>query len=78
MCHPPNSVDKVEEIINNFKQGKKDYYDFWINYRGKFILIRYFAVRDKYRNYLGTLEVTQDITNIRNLKGEKRLLYENN
>ncbi|OGF64380.1 MAG: hypothetical protein A2Y62_00785 [Candidatus Fischerbacteria bacterium RBG_13_37_8] len=74
LCHPPNSVDKVEEILKNFKQGKKDSYDFWINFNDRVILIRYFAVRDKYRNYLGTLEITQDITDIKNLQGEKRLL----
>jgi PAS domain S-box-containing protein len=75
-CHPPQSVDKVEEILKSFKEGEKDSADFWINYRGKFIYIRYFAVRDENRNYLGTLEVTQDITEVKKLEGEKRLLDE--
>jgi len=75
-CHPPQSVDRVKEILGLFKEGKRDSADFWINYRGRFILIRYFAVRDENRNYLGTLEVTQDITEIKKLEGEKRLLGE--
>lgn len=72
-CHPPQSVDKVMQIIEWFKKGEKDSVDFWINFKGKFIYIRYFALRDKYGKYLGTLEVTQDISQIRELKGEKRL-----
>jgi DUF438 domain-containing protein len=75
-CHPPQSVDVVEKILTSFKEGEKDSVDFWINYLGKFIHIRYFAVRDTNGEYLGTLEVTQDITGIRKLKGEKRLLDE--
>ncbi|MCM8810595.1 MAG: DUF438 domain-containing protein [Candidatus Omnitrophica bacterium] len=72
-CHPPQSIDKVEKIINDFKEGKKDFVDFWINYKGRFIYIRYFAVRNTKGEYLGTLEVTQDITEIKKLEGEKRL-----
>ncbi len=72
-CHPPQSVDKVMQIIEWFKKGEKDFVDFWINFKGRFIYIRYFAVRDKKGNYLGTLEVTQDITQIKDLEGEKRL-----
>ncbi|MEJ5228710.1 MAG: DUF438 domain-containing protein [Pseudothermotoga sp.] len=72
-CHPPQSVDKVMQIIEWFKKGERDSVDFWINFKGRFIYIRYFAVRDKDGKYLGTLEVTQDITQIKELKGEKRL-----
>lgn len=75
-CHPPQSVDVVEKILKSFKEGKKDFFDFWINFKGKFILIRYFAVRDSEGKYLGTLEVTQDVTEIKKLKGEKNLLDE--
>ncbi len=75
-CHPPKSVDIVEKILSSFKTGKKDSVDFWINLGGKLIYIRYFAVRDENKQYLGTLEVTQDITGIRKLEGEKRLLDE--
>ncbi len=75
-CHPPQSVDAVEKILASFKAGEKDAYDFWINLKGKLVYIRYFAVRDRNRNYLGTLEVTQDITEIKKLEGEKRLLDE--
>jgi len=75
-CHPPKSVHVVESILESFKEGKRDEADFWINYMGKFVYIRYFAMRDKNKNYLGILEVSQDITNIRKLEGEKRLLDE--
>jgi len=75
-CHPPQSVDVVEKIVNSFREGKRDSVDFWINLKGREIYIRYFAVRDKQSSYLGTLEVTQDITEIRKLEGEKRLLDE--
>lgn len=73
-CHPPKSVDKVEGILNDFKQSKRDVAEFWIHLGDLFVYIRYFAVRDKDGNYLGTLEVSQEITEIQNLKGEKRLL----
>jgi PAS domain S-box len=73
-CHPQKSLDKVNKIIESFKKGEKDSFDFWIDLHGRFIYIRYFAVRDEKGNYLGTLEVSQDITKIRELEGEKRLL----
>jgi hypothetical protein len=75
-CHPPQSVDVVEKVLTAFKQGKRDSYEFWINFHDKLIYIRYFAVRDSGGNYLGTLEVTQDITGIKQLEGERRLLDE--
>lgn len=75
-CHPPQSVDVVEKILASFKEGKKDFVDFWFNYQEKLVYIRYLAVRDKDGQYLGTLEVTQDITGIKKLEGEKRLLDE--
>jgi PAS domain S-box-containing protein len=75
-CHPPQSVDVVEKILALFKDGKKDSYEFWINLHGRLIYIRYFAVRDRDRKYLGTVEVTQDITEIKRLEGEKRLVDE--
>ncbi|MFH1646427.1 MAG: DUF438 domain-containing protein [Chloroflexota bacterium] len=75
-CHPPQSLDVVEKILASFKEGKKDSCDFWIDLDGKLVYIRYFAVRDGRGRYLGTLEVTQDITGIKRLEGEKRLLDE--
>ncbi len=75
-CHPPQNVDVVEKILASFKDGTKDYYDFWLTIQGKFVYIRYFALRDSANQYLGTLEVTQDVTGIRKLEGEKRLLDE--
>ena len=75
-CHPPQSVDVVEKILTSFKEGKRDSYDFWLEHKGKLVYIRYFAVRDRNNRYLGTLEVTQDISGIKKLEGEKRLLDE--
>lgn len=75
-CHPPKSVHVVENILNSFREGRRDSVDFWINFKGKFVYIRYFAIRDRKGDYLGTLEVTQDITGIKKLEGEKRLLDE--
>ena len=73
-CHPPASMHIVEKFLEDFKTGKKDHEDFWLNLHGKFIFIRYYAVRDSKGNYLGTLEVTQDIGSIQKITGEKRLV----
>ncbi|TYP56098.1 DUF438 domain-containing protein [Thermosediminibacter litoriperuensis] len=73
-CHPPASYHIVEKILRNFKEGKKDVEEFWINLHGKLVYIRYFAVRDEAGNYMGTIEVTQEISRIKELQGEKRLL----
>ena len=73
-CHPPESVHVVEQIVKNFRSGKKDVAGFWINMKGRFIHIRYFALRDEKGSYRGTLEFSQDITEIKKLEGEKRLL----
>jgi PAS domain S-box-containing protein len=73
-CHPKQSVDKVNQILSDFKSGRQDSAAFWINLGDRKVYIRYFAVRDKAGRYLGTLEATQDITEIRKIEGEKRLL----
>jgi PAS domain S-box-containing protein len=73
-CHPQKSIHIVNKILEAFKNGKKDVAEFWIQKDGRVIHIRYFAVRDKNGKYLGTLEVTQDITDIKKIEGEKRLL----
>ncbi len=73
-CHPSESVHVVEEIIKEFKAGNKDKASFWINLKGKMILIQYFALRNSLGEYKGVLEVSQDITDIQKLEGEKRLL----
>lgn len=75
MCHPPGSVHIVEQIIADFKSGKENKAMFWIsNFQGRFVYIEYSAVRDKEGNYLGVVEVTQDITKMRSLEGDQRLL----
>jgi len=73
-CHPPRSVAVVDRILSDFREGRHDVAEFWIDFHGRFVHIRYFAVRDREGRYLGTLEVTQDITQIRKLEGERRLL----
>ena len=73
-CHPKQSVDKVNQVLSDFKSGRRDSAEFWINLTEKQVYIRYFAVRDKAGKYLGTLEATQDITEIKKIEGEKRLL----
>jgi uncharacterized protein len=75
-CHPPQSVDMVEKILGDFKSGKRDTADFWIDFKDRFIYIKFYAVRGEARKYMGTMEVTMDVTEIRGLKGEKRLLDE--
>lgn len=73
-CHPPESVNIVNEIITAFRNGQKDHADFWIQMKGRFILIRYFALLNEQSEYKGTIEVSQDVTEIRSLQGERRLL----
>lgn len=73
-CHPPESVHVVEQIVEAFRNGEKDKASFWIRMKGEFILIQYFAVRDGQGNYRGVVEVSQEITEIRNLEGEQKLL----
>lgn len=73
-CHPQKSLEKVNAILEGFRSGKRDKAEFWINLKGRQIYIRYFPVRNKKGDYLGCLEVTQDITEIKKIEGEKRLL----
>lgn len=73
-CHPPKSVDTVERILGDFRSGRQSIAEFWINFQGRFVHIRYFAMRASEGEYLGTLEVTQDLTRLRALDGERRLL----
>lgn len=75
-CHPPASVHIVEKLVEDLKAGKKDHEDFWIKMGDTFAYIRYFAVRDEKGEYVGTLEVTQNIAPIQDITGEKRLLSE--
>jgi DUF438 domain-containing protein len=74
MCHPPSSVHVVEQILADFKSGKESSAAFWINMQDRFIYIEYFAMRGKEGEYLGTIEFTQDLTHMRKLEGEQRLL----
>ncbi len=73
-CHPPKSVGTVLRILDEFRKGTKNESSFWINYKERLIYIRYFAVRDANKNYKGVIEMSQDITDIKKIEGEKRLL----
>jgi len=73
-CHPQESLHKVEQVVSELKAGTRNVAEFWIDLKGRKVYIRYFAVRDKTGRYIGTLEVTQDITDLQKITGQKRLL----
>ncbi len=79
-CHPKDSLDKVEKIISEMKSGKRDKAEFWIDLKiedkkePQKILIEYYALRDTTGRYLGCLEVSQNITRMQKIAGQKRLL----
>ncbi len=73
-CHPPASIHRVMRILEDFRAGRRDAAEFWIQMKEKHLYIRYFALRDEAGNYRGTMEVTQEISRIRELEGERRLL----
>jgi DUF438 domain-containing protein len=73
-CHPPSSVGIVDRILDDFRAGRQNVAEFWIEFQGKFVQIRYFAVRSHEGKYLGTVELTQDLAPLRALQGERRLL----
>lgn len=79
-CHPQKSLGKVEQILSEMKSGKRNKAEFWVDLpigekeEKRKILIQYFALRNKNRDYIGCLEVSRDITDIQKIKGEKRLL----
>jgi len=74
MCHPQKSLHIVSKIVESFKKGRKNVAEFWITLNDRFVHIRFFAVRDINGKYIGTMEVVQDLTEIRKLEGERRLL----
>jgi hypothetical protein len=73
-CHPKKSLDKVQQILDKFRAKKRNAAEFWINLDNRVIYIRYFPIYDNEDEYVGCLEVSQDITDIKEIKGEKRLL----
>lgn len=72
-CHPQKSIHIVERILSDFKNKKRDVAEFWISHKGRLVHIRYFALRNRDGEYLGCIEVTQDITEIKKIEGEKRI-----
>ncbi len=75
-CHPPKSVHVVQKILDDFRAKKRKSADFWINFQKKLLYIRYFPVYDKNGDYFGVIEAVQDITEIKKIKGERRLFDE--
>ena len=73
-CHPHRSLHRVERILDAFRAGERDTAEFWLEHEGRFVHVRYLAVRDRERRYRGCLEVAQDATELRALRGERRLL----
>ena len=73
-CHPPESVHIVNRIVDSFKSGEKSVASFWLHMGPKFVLIQYFAVRNEQGEYRGTLEVSQEISEIQKIEGDRRLL----
>ncbi|QZE15435.1 PAS domain-containing protein [Halosquirtibacter laminarini] len=73
-CHPRESVETVEQIIAEFRAGRQDEAEFWLQMGDKFIYIIYNAVRDDQGNFRGVLEMMQDATHIRSLEGSQKLL----
>ncbi|HDQ25127.1 MAG TPA: DUF438 domain-containing protein [bacterium] len=75
-CHPPQSVHRVNEILNGFKEGAMSEAVFWIDFKGRKIHISYFPVKNEAGKYIGCIEVSQDITGLKKIEGERRLLSE--
>jgi DUF438 domain-containing protein len=73
-CHPPKSLHMVNQILADFRTGKRTVAEFWIDLGPRKIHIRYFPLRDSWGTYLGCLETVQDVTSIQQLSGQKRLL----
>ena len=74
-CHPPASAHIVDKIIEDLKSGRENRAPFWINMGGKkMIHIEYFALRNEKGEYLGTLEVSQNVQPYRDLEDEQRIL----
>ncbi|MDA8424735.1 MAG: PAS domain-containing protein, partial [Treponema sp.] len=72
-CHPPESLGRVLSLIEDFRSGRREREAFWIELRGRFVHIEYFALRGRGGEFLGVLEASEDITDKRSLAGEKRL-----
>ncbi len=73
LCHPPKSEELVEQVIEKLQNGEKKV-DFWINFMGRTVYISFVPVRNKQGELKGILEIVQDITEIKKIKGEKRTL----
>lgn len=64
-CHPPKIEPMVRAIIQDLRSGKKDEVAVWMEKNGRATLVKYMAVRDSSGQYVGTLEVVQDMEEAR-------------
>ena len=60
-CHPPKVEVIVKSIIEEFREGVRDSVPIWMEKEGKTMLVTYMALRDQNKNYLGTVELVQDM-----------------
>lgn len=75
LCHPPRFQEAMQKIIEEFKSGRQSRVKFWrSSHKDKFICIEYIALRNANNDYLGTLEVVQDITELKTLEGDRHQL----
>lgn len=70
-CHPPRSVHYVDQILTDFKSGRETSAQFWKHLGDRFIHIRFVALRNETGDYLGTVEIAQDITHLQALEGQR-------
>jgi len=73
-CHPPKSAHIVQKIVDSFRSKEKDDAEFYFTMNGRFLHIRYFPIYDENGDYKGVIEAGQDLTDIRALEGEQKLL----
>lgn len=60
-CHPPKAETMVRRIIGEFREGTLDRVPVWMDKGGRTMLVTYMAVRDESGEYMGTMELVQDM-----------------
>ncbi len=70
---PERDLVDVDEFFEPFRKGKKNIETFWVQRGGRLILLRVIAVYSVVGEYLGVIELSEDITDLRRLGGERKL-----
>lgn len=60
-CHPPKIEPMVRQIIDDFRNSRRDVVPVWMEKGGRTMLVQYMAVRNRAGNYIGTVELVQDM-----------------